>query len=390
MAFEWFKPRKIIRDAPPKIDLLAGVGGRGSRRFAVLRVQKHKTLGAMRLSLKHTLREQQTDNADPEHTPKNEVLIGAKVSTEVCDQWHTLAPDQIRKNAVHAIEYLVTNSRDAFGKSPAEQRAYLVNALEWLKEKHGTENIISAVIHYDETTPHLTTMVIPLKDGHLNARHFIGGKKDRLSELQTEFAQEVGHKHGLVRGIEKSPAHHQDIRAFYAREIGSGMVQQPVMAATPVQTPVEGPALVQRPVPTPEPVKPAVEAPAPVQRAVETLGDAFTRLTHEQRLADPRFREAEMVLSRAISGPMGQRVPDLVTKHIVDGLNAGKRAHHEFGHPQDIAQHYDRAREAEEMKARAKEMADRSKVVVGIVQAPPRLEPELKPEVEVIRPRMGM
>lgn len=35
--------------------------------------------------------------------------------------------------------------------------------------------------------------------------------------MQTEFADEVGKKHGLIRGIEKSRAKHQDVKSYYTR-----------------------------------------------------------------------------------------------------------------------------------------------------------------------------
>ena len=63
--------------------------------------------------------------------------------------------------------------------------------------------------------------IVPLKDGKLNAKHFTGGKKV-LSQLQTDFAQDVGQRHGLERGIEGSQAKHQTVKEFYAQ------VNQPI------------------------------------------------------------------------------------------------------------------------------------------------------------------
>ena len=58
--------------------------------------------------------------------------------------------------------------------------------------------------------------MVPLKDGKLNAKHFTGGKKV-LSQLQTDFAKDVGQRHGLERGIEGSQAKHQTIRSSTPR-----------------------------------------------------------------------------------------------------------------------------------------------------------------------------
>ena len=43
-----------------------------------------------------------------------------------------------------------------------------------------------------------------------------------LSQLQTDFAKDVGQRHGLERGIEGSQAKHQTIKEFYAQ------VNQPI------------------------------------------------------------------------------------------------------------------------------------------------------------------
>ena len=62
------------------------------------------------------------------------------------------------------------------------------------------ENLIYAGIHRDETTPHLYAYVVPIDpQGKLNCRHFLGGAK-ALSQMQTDFAEQVGQRHGLQRG----------------------------------------------------------------------------------------------------------------------------------------------------------------------------------------------
>ena len=96
-----------------------------------------------------------------------------------------------------------------------QQDAYFADALAWLERRHGAENILSAVVHRDETTPHMTVMTIPLDArGKLNARSFVGSRK-QLSELQTAFASEVGHHHELERGMIHSSATHERVRQVY-------------------------------------------------------------------------------------------------------------------------------------------------------------------------------
>ena len=187
------------------------------RRFAVLRVAKIKTLGNLASSARHTFRQRETPNADPALRGANEVWIGPDSAEGMAAAWAERAPETIRKNAVHALEYLVTASPEALtAMSKDEQDGYFARGLDWLCRRHGEANVLSAVIHRDETTPHLTAMVIPLDErGHLNARSFTGGKV-QLSAMQTSFAEAVS-DWGIERGIHRSGARHVSIREYYAQ-----------------------------------------------------------------------------------------------------------------------------------------------------------------------------
>lgn len=190
--------------------------GGGKPAFVILRTTKINSFGGMSASLQHTFRERETPNADPERGKENEILIGRDSAEGVVQAWKDQAPEKVRKNAVLAIEYLVTASPEAMAQmGRADQDRYFARAVDWLKERHGPENILSAVIHRDETTPHLTAMVMP-KDGRgkLNAREFLGGR-EKLRQMQSEFTDRVGRAHGLERGIEGSKAKHQRVQSFY-------------------------------------------------------------------------------------------------------------------------------------------------------------------------------
>lgn len=165
----------------------------------------------------HAFREQDTPNADPSRTQGN-THIGAADVDEALKRFNARLPEKVRKNAVLGVEYLMTASpEDMKGKSRQEQDAYFRDGLEWLKRRHGAENVIYAGIHRDETTPHLYAYVVPLdQQGKLNCRAFLGGAK-ALSEMQTDFAQKVGRQHGLQRGLEGSKARHTSIQQYYAR-----------------------------------------------------------------------------------------------------------------------------------------------------------------------------
>src|SRR5471032_56461 len=187
--------------------------------YAILRTQKLKSGIAIRRSLTHAFREQETPNADPSRTPENTHIGAADVDEALANLNERLATqDKVRKNAVLAVEYLITASpEDMRGKSRQEQDAYFRDALKWVEDKHGKANVIYAGIHRDEQTPHMYAYVVPLDGrGKLNCRSFLGGAK-ALSQMQTEFSQEVGQQHGLQRGIEGSKARHTSIQQYYSR-----------------------------------------------------------------------------------------------------------------------------------------------------------------------------
>lgn len=186
-------------------------------RYAILRCAKLKKPANLAASLQHTFRERETLNADLKRRHENTILHGPDTSEAVLDAWRDRAPEKIRANAVHGLEYFIGASPEAMhAMSRAEQDAYFRDALDWLKERHGAENVLSAVVHRDESTPHMTVMTIPLDEhGKLNARALVGNRQ-KLSAMQTDFAQVVGLEHGLERGLERSQATHERVQRVYA------------------------------------------------------------------------------------------------------------------------------------------------------------------------------
>lgn len=182
--------------------------------FAILRVEKLKTMGNISASLSHNYRLRPTPNADPSKTVNNEHDL--KTARQVLDGLKNRLPEKTRKNAVLAIEYLITASPDWNGwKNKDKDSEFFEKAKQWLIKKHGAENVISTTIHRDETTPHMAVYVVPIDSkGSLNCREFLGGK-GKLSEIQTSFHNEVKHL-GLSRGIEGSKAEHQPMQKRYA------------------------------------------------------------------------------------------------------------------------------------------------------------------------------
>ena len=105
-----------------------------------------------------------------------------------------------RSNSVVALDTIYTASSEFFqGKTNKENDAFFRDCLRFHEERFG--HIVSAVIHYDETTPHLHVISVPLTpDNRLSARDVIGNKA-KMSKAQDEFFEQVGKGYGLGRGI---------------------------------------------------------------------------------------------------------------------------------------------------------------------------------------------
>lgn len=105
-----------------------------------------------------------------------------------------------RSNSVLALDTIYTASPDFFqGKTNQQNDDFFKDCLQFHQEHFG--HIISAVVHYDETTPHLHVISVPLtKDGRLSARDVIGNKA-KMSKTQDQFFEQVGRGYGLERGV---------------------------------------------------------------------------------------------------------------------------------------------------------------------------------------------
>lgn len=104
-----------------------------------------------------------------------------------------------RSNSVVALDTLYTASPKFFeGKTREQTEDFFRDCLQFHQRQFG--HIISAVIHYDETTPHLHIVSVPLtQDGRLSARDVIGNRA-KMSRTQDMFYEQVGKVYGLDRG----------------------------------------------------------------------------------------------------------------------------------------------------------------------------------------------
>ena len=92
-----------------------------------------------------------------------------------------MAGCRVRRDSVKFVDTLVTVSPEFAEAHEVEMLEYFKRAFNFLKERVGEENIISAVVHMDERTPHLRLCFVPLtKDKRLSAKEILGNKKTMI------------------------------------------------------------------------------------------------------------------------------------------------------------------------------------------------------------------
>ena len=184
--------------------------------YVIMRMKKLKTRASVASSGRHNFRERETPNADESLTLTN----SHEKAQSTNDLMRRLTmniptPKNRRKNAVLAIEYMVTASPEWWQSATQIQKIeFEQKAKQFLTEIYGDKNIIQFSVHRDEKTPHVSAIVTPMHEGKLNARFYCGGRaklaeqQDRIAELMSEL--------GLERGIRGSKAKHKTIQQFYS------------------------------------------------------------------------------------------------------------------------------------------------------------------------------
>ncbi len=139
-------------------------------------------------------------------------------------------PTKVRKDAVLMCSFVVGSDREFFKSlSEREQEKFFADCTRFFADRYGEENIISAVVHMDETTPHLHLNLIPIADGRLCAKQLFDRKT--LQELQTDFHSVVGKKWNLQRGKEGSSAKHLDTMSYKVKKMKEDAVAAVLQAS---------------------------------------------------------------------------------------------------------------------------------------------------------------
>lgn len=126
-------------------------------------------------------------------------------------------PKAVRKDAVVMAQVLVTSDHDFFkGLSKEQQEQFFKDSYNFLSERYGKENVISATVHLDERTPHMHFNFVPVTaDGRLSAKSVL--TRQNLIQQQTAFQEQVGKHYGLERGIQGGKKKHLEIAELKAQ-----------------------------------------------------------------------------------------------------------------------------------------------------------------------------
>ncbi|MDR2916271.1 MAG: plasmid recombination protein [Tannerella sp.] len=216
-------------------------------KFAVLHLEKGAGNDAPISS--HIERTVNPSNADKDRTHLNRELIvfpeGVKNRTEAIQYRieHAEIARKISHNQVRAIRVIMTGSPEQMQRIQEEGKLddWCRDSLDWLRKEVGSENIVSAVLHLDEQTPHIHATVVPIVTGerrkarqeaqkagkkyrkkNANAPRLCADdimSKERFKHMQNTYAQTMS-KFGLVRGKEGSEARHISTQQYYRELVG--------------------------------------------------------------------------------------------------------------------------------------------------------------------------
>ena len=182
-------------------------------------------------------------NVDPTRTHLNRELVELPEGVTVRDEAiahriksagikRKITPDQVR-----AIRVMMSGTHEDMMKIQQDGRMdeWCNDSMEWLHKTFGRENTVSAVLHMDETTPHIHATIVPIVTGErrkakqkqtegkrsyrkkTNAARLCADdvlNRDKLIGYHDDYAK-IMDKYGLQRGVRGSEARHVTTAQYY-------------------------------------------------------------------------------------------------------------------------------------------------------------------------------
>lgn len=135
---------------------------------------------------------------DPEKTKLNYDLVQSELNLyqRVKQRVEEVKPvSRVQKNSVVDYSNIITVPQEQFKEWGIDKsNEYLKNVYDYFCKEFGKENVVSAKVHLDETTPHMHLHFVPVsEEGKLQARKVM--TPQRINKIHTEapiYLQERG------------------------------------------------------------------------------------------------------------------------------------------------------------------------------------------------------
>ena len=189
--------------------------------FSICRIAKIKSSGVTWIQI-HDRREKgishTNEDIDWNKTHENINLLEQqeKFRTVVKNRIEELNLNRaVRKDATVMVQCLITSDSTFFDKMNKDQQVeFFKKSYDFIKDRYGKKNMVSATIHFDERTPHMHVNFVPVtKDNRLSARDLFSPKQ--LRELQDDFNKYINDKgYDLERGKLDSKKKHLNVQEY--------------------------------------------------------------------------------------------------------------------------------------------------------------------------------
>ena len=171
-----------------KADNLVGLGNHDQRRT---RHHKNTDIDVNRSDLNYDLVAGRTNHF--------------KTDIEAYINEHKTSQRAVRKDAVLVNEWIISSDSNFFANlTAADTRKYFETAKAYFAEKFGEENIRYAIVHLDESTPHMHMGIVPFDDEYkLSAKRVFN--RAALRDVQDQLpAYLQQHGFNVQRGVQES------------------------------------------------------------------------------------------------------------------------------------------------------------------------------------------
>lgn len=121
----------------------------------------------------------------------------------------------VRKDATVMSQAMITSDDKFFkGMTKDQQLEFFNKSYDFIKDRYGEKNMVSATIHFDEKTPHMHVNFVPVtEDGRLSARDlFSPGKLRKFQDDFNKHCKDNGYD--LERGKLDSKRKHLSVEEY--------------------------------------------------------------------------------------------------------------------------------------------------------------------------------